>query len=245
MPCQFCKSVLHTLTNCPGDISESKQVIEYYIGHNPFNLVEQYDVLRTFPKSVLALLNKRIGSGVSGTKLFLIENIIKLYFSKRYLLPMNQSLQLQDTLVEEYHKIQMWDRNSSPKIYLFRCELMMLLDNYYTRVFRYSYAELLYNEMIARQQLQINPKAHLKKLEIGVQIDTTLKAQECFMCCSEDKNHARLGCNHEYCVDCVYETAKVRTKSFITCAICRSDIKEINVETQEIAYLLHNKLIVE
>jgi hypothetical protein len=71
-------------------------------------------------------------------------------------------------------------------------------------------------------------KAHLKKLQITVNIDASLKTEECFMCC-DVKPITRLGCSHEYCVDCVVGTAKVRTKSFISCAVCRAEVEEIQV----------------
>jgi hypothetical protein len=76
-------------------------------------------------------------------------------------------------------------------------------------------------------------KAHLKKLKIKVKIDKYLEFKECFMC-YDLKPHAKLGCHHEYCVDCLVGTAKVRTKTFITCAVCRTEIKEVNVLTKEL-----------
>ena len=45
---------------------------------------------------------------------------------------------------------------------------------------------------------------------------------------------ARLGCSHEYCVDCVLGMAKVRTKSFIVCAICRGEVEEVQVGNAEL-----------
>jgi hypothetical protein len=79
-----------------------------------------------------------------------------------------------------------------------------------------------------------NPeKAHLKKLKIKVKIDKHLDFKECFMC-YDLKPHAKLGCDHEYCADCLVGTAKVRTKTFISCAVCRTEIKEVNVLTSEL-----------
>jgi hypothetical protein len=76
-------------------------------------------------------------------------------------------------------------------------------------------------------------KAHLKKLKIKVKLDKHLESKECFMC-YDLKPHAKLGCHHEYCADCLVGTAKVRTKTFITCAVCRTEIKEVNVLTKEL-----------
>ena len=76
-------------------------------------------------------------------------------------------------------------------------------------------------------------KSHLKKLKIKVKLDKHLESKECFMC-YDIKPHAKLGCEHEYCADCLVGTAKVRTKTFITCAVCRSEIKEVKVLTKEL-----------
>ena len=77
-------------------------------------------------------------------------------------------------------------------------------------------------------------KSHLKKLKIKVKVDAKLQVQECFMCCDEAKPIARLGCSHEYCMDCVVKCAKVRTKSFIVCAMCRVEVEEIHIGNKEL-----------
>lgn len=78
-----------------------------------------------------------------------------------------------------------------------------------------------------------NPeKVHLKKLKIKVKLDKHLESKECFMC-YEVKPHLKLGCQHEYCADCLVGTAKVRTKTFINCAVCRTEIKEVKALNKE------------
>jgi len=76
-------------------------------------------------------------------------------------------------------------------------------------------------------------KSYLKKLKIKVKLDKYLEFKECFMC-YDLKPHAKLGCQHEYCADCLVGTATVRTKTFITCAVCRDEIKEVKVLTKEL-----------
>ena len=75
-------------------------------------------------------------------------------------------------------------------------------------------------------------KAHLKKLKIKVKLDKHLESKECFMC-YDKKTHVKLGCDHEYCADCLVGTAKVRTKTFLNCAVCRSEIQEVKVLNKE------------
>jgi|694.fasta_scaffold37632_9 hypothetical protein len=84
-------------------------------------------------------------------------------------------------------------------------------------------------------------KSHLKKLKIKLKVDKQLESKECFMC-YDTKTHIKLGCDHEYCSDCLVGTAKVRTKTFITCAVCRSEVGEVRVKNAEIKKSLAQEL---
>ena len=88
---------------------------------------------------------------------------------------------------------------------------------------------------LQQQPPQPQPKKekHLKKLKIKLKVDKKLESKECFMC-YDIKTHVKLGCDHEYCADCLVGTAKVRTKTFITCAVCRSEVGEVRVKNAEI-----------
>jgi hypothetical protein len=87
-----------------------------------------------------------------------------------------------------------------------------------------------------------NHQSHLRKLSFRIETDNLLEqAKECFMCC-EERPHAKLGCDHEYCIDCLFGTAKVRTKSFISCAICRAEIDLVQVGTSDIKVALLRRM---
>jgi hypothetical protein len=89
---------------------------------------------------------------------------------------------------------------------------------------------------------QSQPNAHLKKLNFCIGTDKSLeKAKECFICIDE-RPHAKLGCSHEYCIDCLFGTAKVRTKSFISCAVCRDEINVVKVGADDIKVALLRRL---
>ena len=162
---------------------------------------------------------------------------------------------------EAYRSLQMWNIDDQPNMCIFRDAMISLLEFYHRRAFGLSYSQRLINDIIGRDSFttilpfapepvvhQVVPpppppaaaaaarssKSHLKKLKINVKIDGKINGQECFMCCDEDKAIARLGCSHEYCMDCVLGTAKVRTKSFIVCAICRVEVEEIYVGNKEL-----------
>ena len=100
----------------------------------------------------------------------------------------------------------------------------------------------LVRSLLSPQENQPQPNAHLRKLNFRIGTDNLLKqAKECFIC-SEERPHAKLGCSHEYCIDCLFGTAKVRTKSFISCAVCRDEISVVKVGADDIKVALLRRL---
>ena len=164
---------------------------------------------------------------------------------------------------EAYCSLQMWNIDDQPNMCNFRDAMLSLLESYHRKAFGLSYSQRLINDIIGQNDFTTilpfapapvvhqvhhvppppppaaaaaarSSKSHLKKLKIKVKVDGKINGQECFMCCDEDKAIARLGCSHEYCLDCVLGTAKVRTKSFIVCAMCRVEVEEIYVGNKEL-----------
>lgn len=92
-------------------------------------------------------------------------------------------------------------------------------------------------ERFIAQQMAINREpsstSHLKKLEIAMSITGCKEENECAVCLDK-KEIVRLGCSHEYCEECIVGIAKSRTKSFIKCPLCRSEVTEIQVASEEI-----------
>ena len=62
---------------------------------------------------------------------------------------------------------------------------------------------------------------------------------ECSICLDENEisNFVKLGCNHEFCKDCVIKTMKISHNN-LCCALCRSEVKSITSRTN----LIHNEL---
>lgn len=93
----------------------------------------------------------------------------------------------------------------------------------------------------------LTPQTHLKPLCIevkksSVKIDDVLQrdtVEECVICVTKfDSNEATavplmMGCEHICCVGCFSTMAKSRTKSFITCPFCRSEVSECTVPNKE------------
>jgi len=64
---------------------------------------------------------------------------------------------------------------------------------------------------------------------------------ECNICYDEKElnNFVKLGCNHEFCKDCVIETMKTSNNK-LCCAFCRTEITEIESRTAEIKSEIDN-----
>jgi hypothetical protein len=238
--------------------------IKDFMEVSSFGLRHQYQQLNQFPKPILAIFCSRLGYGCSLTKLKLIVTIIAHYFKSLLIIDpiviQIASEQLKAEVKEAYGSLQMWNIDDKPDMCDFRNAMFSLLENYHRKAFGLSYSQQLINDIIGRDGLTMVPftpvfqpavppvavavvavvavarssKSHLKKLKIKVTLDKKLGAQECFMCCDLNKPFARLGCSHEYCVDCVVKCAKVRTKSFIICAICRAEVAEVQVGNAEL-----------
>ena len=275
MPCQLCKSPLHTLAGCNIHLDELWAPIRKLIQDKPFALREQYEFISSYTVPTLKIMNRRLNIIILRdiNKTELIYNIIIYFFRQKLPNTRNSnSANIADVseLVEAYASLLMWRTTSEKKIQ-FRQSAYSWIDMYYRNAFCPEYIQLWQGNIAAadwnhrslvltqqaREELraigtlraielgmapQIDPaKAHLKKLKIKVKIDKYLEVKECFMC-YDLKPNLKLDCHHEYCADCLVGTAKVRTKTFLNCAVCRSEIKEVNVLTKELKTELMSQL---
>ena len=259
MPCQYCKLPGHTQYQCDADINVYLGQITGMIERNPFALRHQFqEINKLYKKPLLSLICVRLGYCASVNKPLLIDNIIHHYFAPRIQLAANLGevyVNARLQIFEEFRNLQMWNIDNKPDLCLFRNMALQLLDRYHTVAFGISYTDSLravqqipvsirfmallnfppqaFVQLLQREREE-QSNAHLKKLDFHIKTDSSLEqAKECFIC-SEERPPAKLGCSHEYCIDCLFGTAKVRTKSFICCAVCRADIEEVKVGTDEI-----------
>ena len=233
MPCSFCHKNAHTVVHCGADISEFMQPFVDFIAAFPVALRQHYIFLNSFSKPVLTLINRNLGSTVPGTKQYLIGNIIKRCFLQLYRAGALQHRS--EEILEAHDNAQMWVTLTAPLTTL-RQEMLNLLDSVHRHAFGISIYDLImqrsYNTN-GSTALLADSKAHLRDLKINVAIDAALVVQDCFICCN-DKPLAALGCGHSYCTDCLINTAVIRTKSVIICALCREDITDVKVGTEEL-----------
>lgn len=245
MPCQYCKSPSHTLAFCQDQSAITMfGAVAGMINSWAFNFRFQINQLKLLKKSHLSMVCKILGLTFSEPKYMLIIKIIDFFFSERTL-SINGIQQLTPDDVyhihNSYDELLMWNPLQNEKEIRRQCGL--LLEKYYVQFFGVArngrdldeylnQVQQIYQELDAQEQEEEENKEHLEKLKIKVSVDESLQVQECNICCDEKPN-AKLGCGHEYCVDCVSNTAKVREKSFISCALCRKEISEVMVGTKE------------
>lgn len=262
MPCQFCQSYDHTLSRCDSEIAITmcNDVIVTY-RENPYKIMNFIKFLQNYLKPELSVVCRRMGMNITGTKSELIFGIVEYLFREKTRMSMLQFVSLRELSIidEEYtYAYYMWRPTHNEN--RLRENVIVMLEKFYLRAYgirRNGHSLENYLQIVTewaiheitqirqRQRQESESKTHLKKLEFQIKIDPdpSLEVEECCICC-ENKPIAKLGCSHEYCVDCIYNSAKVRTKSFITCAMCRSEINEVHVTNIEIQKNLVEKISV-
>jgi hypothetical protein len=248
MPCQFCQSVTHALKQCDSEIAQNMfmDVILFHMAH-PFNISQQITYLERYTNRQLAVICSKLQTYISGTKKQLIFYIIQKLFISRTVSNMLSTLtvnNMADIDIEYDTLYPLATQND-----LLYTRLIRMLDSFYFDAYRVRRNGLSssYYAVRVRISLGLNPvvnesKNHLKKLDFQIEIDNSLLVKDCMICCDEKPN-ARLGCGHEYCVECIFGSAKVRTKTFITCAMCRAEITSVQVGADEIKVDLLQKIL--
>ena len=264
MPCVFCKSSEHKLKDCDSQIAQNflMDVIEYHT-MNSFNLEGQITFLMRYTNPQLAVICAQLKTNRSVRKDELICYIIRYLFDRRTSIDMLPTLTPDNLNDIDLAYIKSFMPHINPLRLKIRSKIMTMLNDFYERAYgigRYGLELHHYYDMVReyranRNGFHINnflervrlasanpnQNGHLKKLDLCVEINASLEIQDCSICC-EDKPNARLGCSHEYCVDCVFGSAKARNKSFITCAMCRAEIQSVQVETEELKAELLQKI---
>ena len=248
MPCQFCQSATHKLKNCNSHIAQNMfmDVILFHMDH-PFNISQQIVYLERYTNRQLAAICSKLQTYISGTKKQLMFYIIQKLFISRTVSNMLSTLTVNNMadIDFEYDNLYPLSRQND----LLYIRIIRMLDSFYFDAYGVRRNGILSNDYayFVRETLGLDfavdeSKNHLKKLDFHVDIDESLFVQDCIICCDENPN-ARLGCGHEYCVQCIFGSAKVRTKTFITCAMCRAEIKSVQVGTDKIKKELLQKIV--
>ena len=266
MPCVFCSSSHHVLRYCDSEIGNNIYEDVLHMMHlNVFDIKYQATILSSYTKPQLSFVCMKIHASATGTKAVVIERIISHFFRiKTSVIHHNMGLGFDvvlNCLVAinlSYDYVYHWV--PAPRDAHLRHLLVLMMEGFYIRRNGFprngmligAYETMLQDvgadyesNFLAMQQphpdIEQPAAAHLKPLEIQVTVDASLQTRECDICC-DTMPHAKLGCSHEYCVDCVFGSAKARTKSFITCAMCRAEISEVQVGSQLMKFNLEKNI---
>ena len=213
----------------------------------PFNISLQIAYLGRYTNSQLAAICSKLQTYISGKKKELMFYIIQKLFISRTVSNMLSTLTVDNMAAIDFEYDNLYPLSRQNDLLYIR--IIRMLDSFYFDAYGVRRNGLLSNDYsyFVRDQLGLDfavdeSNNHLKKLDFQIDIDELLLVQDCIICCDEKPN-ARLGCGHEYCVQCIFGSAKVRTKTFITCAMCRAEIKSVQVGTDEIKNELLQKIV--
>ena len=232
--CKICTSPSHTLKNCDSPLCQVVvDTLVALINENPFNLWLQVQELGLFTAAQLEIVCRSLRFQTSTTKAKSISSIICHFFgpigrtADERLFTLSQE---ETNLIDDsYTQIFEWPNISAKNMEL-RDHLIFELDVYYLRRYKLRRmglsTETYYHTLEIYNSISLNPlKTHLRRLQIGViQQRGLLDPVECCICL-ETKPPVKSGCGHETCANCIMQLAVNRDKSFISCPLCRADIK--------------------
>lgn len=242
MLCIYCNNPNHSIEQCQVDVDMFYDPFRELVAANPYALRQQFLLLNRFSKPVIMRISNICGLNFAGTKQNAVYNIIRTYFMCLYrpgaaLGPHEEVMpKIQEAIVD----VESWIP-STPEIRRIQENMINILGLFCIRMFRNNNE---HQTTPIQLNTQLETKSHLQQLQINVTVEATLEIKECFIC-YDIRPLAELGCRHNYCTDCIVNTAKTRTKSVITCAVCREEISEIKVGTEELRAEIDTRLAVE
>ena len=254
MPCIYCKTIkspnssTHSLSTCVEPADEVIGPIVTCLTAHPCDIMQQLVELTKYSRGQLAMACKQFDTYISGTKNYLIGAIIRQFFRRQVL----SSIVL--TITEE-------DMNQFNDSYNtiyetlpgdLRTSLINTMECLYMRIFEQRRNGLDYQHLLDayrqnrrnRRNQRQSQTSHLRKLTIQIDVDQSIsEKKECDICCEDEHSTAKLGCSHEFCVDCVHKLCASRTKTFISCPMCRAEVSNIHVGTAEMRQLLGDHIL--
>jgi len=217
---------------------------------NPINFRYQIQQLKYLRQSDLSMICKKLHQPMSGNKSELIFRILKTYFNLSY-----DRVPTEEARHEMIMAIHISYTDLLETIYIDRpivINLIQMIDTWYW----YTYGLMRngqplseYRDELQEFYLTINMSNALlqtlgntrnKLTKISIKFEPLLEQnkedkedEECAICYEDTCKTAQLGCGHKFCANCICEVAKVTTKSFILCALCRDEITEIKVSDED------------
>lgn len=266
MPCIYCKTIkspntsTHTLSTCLESANEIIGPIVTLLTEHTHDIRKQALELSGYSKGQLAMMCKQFGTYFSGSKSLLISEIVKKFF-------LGQVIRYVSTISTRNSRIftASYDAIFADEPSELRTSLIEIMEILYSRVFgmrrngvewndyydsfvdardavRTNTMETIQANLRDRRRAYLSQSSHLKKLSIQIAV-VQVENKECDICCDTVNPTAKMGCSHEFCVGCVNRLCSSRTKSFISCPMCRADISSIQVSNAEIRQNLNTQIL--
>lgn len=207
--CSFCMRIGHNITTCNSDrLREfeaicSNQVLQTNTQDDFKNWLFQNYMSEQLLIKTFAIRNFR---GTSRTSIEICINLVTEYIFRRYknTLGENDLLHIQELLAERQEQE---NRRISEIQQFIAIENMLLRED----DSRFKIVSTVNN----------NENGGVKE------------SCECPICYDEKElnNFVKLGCNHDFCKDCVINTIKINNSTNLSCALCRAEVKSIESRT--------------
>jgi len=271
MPCIYCKTIkspnssTHSLSRCTESANEILGPIVTLVTEHAHDIRKQALELSDYSKGQLAMACKQFDTYFSGSKPFLIAAIIRKFFQ-------SQVIRYSSTITSRNVRIftASYDAVFADEPSELRTLLIEIMETLYRRLFgvRRNGVDIntYYRPYIALREenrahaaraaraaasaardadlpVRVYPHlSHLKKLSIQIAV-VQVQNKECDICCDSENPTAKMGCSHEFCVGCVNKLCSSRSKSFISCPMCRAEISSIQVSNAEIQHSLNTQIL--
>jgi hypothetical protein len=272
MPCIYCKTIkspnssTHSLLRCTESANEIIGPIVTLVTEHTHDIRKQALELSGYSKGQLAMVCKQFNTYFSGSKPFLIAAIIKKFFQSqviRYASTItsrnvhmftasydavfaDEPSELRTLLIEImellYQRLFGVRRNGVDIHTFYRPYIAIRAENR-ARAAASAAASAARAALDADLPVRVYPHlSHLRKLSIQIAV-VQVQNKECDICCDSENPTAKMGCSHEFCVGCVNKLCSSRSKSFISCPMCRAEISSIQVSSAEIQHSLNTQIL--
>ena len=261
MKCKYCNSNTHTIKDCNSRVSIMLfSHVSSIMFTNPINFRHQIQELKVLRQSDLSMVCKKLHQPISGNKSELIFRILKEFFYLSYeRVPTEQArLEMIMSIHTSYTDLLETIYIDRPIV----INLIQMIDTWYWYTYglmrngqplseyRDELQEFYLTINMSNALLQTLDNTRNKLTKISIKFEPLkqnkedqdqdqdqdkdqLEDEECAICYEDTCKTAQLGCGHKFCGNCICEVAKVTTKSFILCALCRDEITEIKVSDED------------
>ena len=233
--CSFCRRQGHCINNCNSPrlnnferscFNEIELSVRYHEQPRQRFLNWLYEYALHNNDMIKAYAISKLGINIRNRRIGDIVNDIHNYYCERYSIP-----HVRENVSETLTTTQLLSRLSSDA---FNENMDDVID---TLILLNSIGSIRLDNILHNKTLELNIKLdenYHENCNENCNENNKIK-KECYICYEEidyDK-FVKLDCSHEFCKECIKNQIKY-TKTNICCGLCRNDIKNLQVKTNEI-----------